>query len=361
MNGLKRTPLYDAHIAHGGKLVDFGGWALPVQYSSIIEEHKAVRHAAGLFDVSHMGELMVEGPGAFALIQRLVTNDITSMKPGRVRYSPVCYENGGVVDDILIYMLAENRYLLIVNAGNTDKDYEWFASHAGEDVSVTNESASWAQLALQGPRFMEALEAAGYEGELPRKYYTFTERMSVAGVACLVSVTGYTGEAGVELYCAAADGMRLHAALMEAGRQFGLVPCGLGARDSLRFEAGMPLYGHEMNADISPVEADLGFAIKLDKAGGFIGREALLAPAARRRIGLRLADRGILREHYAVYAGDELVGTTTSGMPVPTLEGSYAMALVDARHADDAEFTVEIRNRRLAARRVEIPFYKRAK
>ncbi len=361
MDNLKKTPLFETHLALHGKMVDFGGWALPVQYTSIIEEHKAVRHDVGLFDVSHMGEVMVTGEGAFAFIQKLVTNDITSMKPGRVRYSPMCYEDGGTVDDILIYMISEGKYLLVVNAGNTDKDFEWFKSHATDDITLENQSADWAQLALQGPKYLDVLSTAGYEGVLPTKNYTFVESMNVAGVNCLVSVTGYTGEAGVELYCKAADGAKLHAALMEAGKEFGIMPCGLGARDSLRFEAGMPLYGHEMSDKITPVEADLGFAIKLNKTDAFIGQEPLKAERKRVRIGLKLKDKGILREHYDVYVGDKLVGHTTSGMPVPTLEGSYAMALVDVEYADAPEYAVEIRNRRLAAEKKAIPFYKRSK
>lgn len=358
MDNLKKTPLYDTHVALGGKIVDFGGWALPVQYSSIIEEHKVVRNAVGLFDVSHMGEIMLTGSDSFAFLQKVVTNDITSMKPGRVRYTPVCYPNGGTVDDILIYMIAPEHYLLVVNASNTEKDYEWFCNQVSGDVTLENQSADWAQLALQGPLFMEVLEKAGVEGTIPTKNYTFKEHVLVAGVDCLVSATGYTGELGVELYCAAKDAPKLHEALMEAGREYGILPCGLGARDSLRFEAAMPLYGHEITADITPVEADLMFAIKLAKED-FIGIEALKEPRKRVRIGLKLLDKGILREHYDVFVGDKQVGFTTSGMPVPTLEGSHAMALVDVDAADSEEFTVVIRNRKLRAVRTPLPFYKR--
>ena len=360
MENLKKTPLYETHIALGGRMVDFGGWALPVQYSSIVEEHKAVRERVGLFDVSHMGEVMVEGKDAFEFIQRLVTNDITSMTPGRVRYSPVCYEDGGTVDDILVYKIEDDRYLLVINAGNTDKDYEWFAAHAFGDVRLENQSKGWAQLALQGPLFNEVLTAAGVEGTLPTKNYTFAESIRVAGVDCLVSVTGYTGEDGVELYCKAEDGARLHASLMAAGKEYGILPCGLGARDTLRFEAGMPLYGHELERDITPVEAGLGFAIKLKKEN-FIGLEALKAPKKRTRIGLRLVDKGIMREHAEVWADGRQIGHVTSGMPVPTLTGSYAMALIDVEYENCAEFTVVIRGRQLKAEQVAIPFYKKSK
>ena len=229
MDELKKTPLYEAHVALGGKMVDFGGWALPVQYSSIIEEHKAVRTACGLFDVSHMGEVFVIGNSAFDYIQNLVTNDITTMTPGRCRYAVMCYEDGGAVDDVLIYKFADDRYMLVVNAANTAKDVEWMKKNVMGDVQIIDESPLWAQLALQGPKFEEVLKAAGYEGEVPAKNYTFTENNIVAGVKCLVSRTGYTGEDGVELYCAAEDAMKLHAALLAAGKDMGLLPCALGA------------------------------------------------------------------------------------------------------------------------------------
>lgn len=358
MDELRKTPLYQTHVDLGGKMVDFGGWALPVQYSSILEEHTAVRKCCGLFDVSHMGELDVTGKDAFAYLQKLCTNDLTTMTPGRCRYSMLCYDDGGVVDDVLIYKHDDAHYLVVVNAGNTDKDYAWFKSHVFGDVKVENQSAQWAQLALQGPRFMDVLEAAGYEGELPAKNYTFTPSLTVAGVTCLVSRTGYTGEDGVELYSAAADAPKLHKALLTAGKPLGLLPCGLGARDSLRFEAAMPLYGHELTAEITPLEANIGFAVKMQKED-FIGKAALQAPPKRRRIGLKLTARGVVREHYDVYCGGKPVGFTTSGVPVPTLEGSHAMALVDIGCAEQQDFEIEIRGKRLPAVQVPLPFYKR--
>ncbi len=358
MDNLRKTPLYETHIALGGRMVDFGGWALPVQYASIVEEHKAVRERCGLFDVSHMGEVEVSGKDAFAYLQKLLTNDITTMTPGRCRYSMVCYDDGGTVDDVLVYKYAEDNYLLVVNAGNTQKDVEWFQSHVFGDVKVIDHSPEYAQLALQGPLFTDVLNAAGVKGELPQKNYTFVEKTEVGGIACMVSRTGYTGEDGVELYCAAKDGPALHAKLMEAGKAFGLLPCALGARDTLRFEAGMPLYGHEMDATVTPMETGIGFAVKLNK-DDFIGKAALTAPATRMRIGLKLEERGVMREHCPVYIGEREVGHITSGMPVPGLEGSYAMALVNADRAQEAEFLVEVRGKKLKAMRVDIPFYKR--
>lgn len=358
MDELKKTPLYEAHIALGGKMVDFGGWALPVQYSSIIEEHKAVRTACGLFDVSHMGEVFVVGNSAFDYIQNLVTNDITTMTPGRCRYAVMCYEDGGAVDDVLIYKFADDRYMLVVNAANTAKDIEWMKKNVIGDVQIIDESPLWAQLALQGPRFEEILKAAGYYGEIPAKNYTFTDNNIVAGVRCLVSRTGYTGEDGVELYCAAGNAMKLHAALLEAGREFGLLPCALGARDTLRFEASMPLYGHEMSDKINPVECGVDFAIKFKKPA-FIGREALMKEKTRQRIGLKVL-KGLAREHMPVLMNGEEVGFTTSGGPAPSLGGNYAMAIVPANVPDDAVWTIDVRGRQIPCERVELPFYKRA-
>ena len=357
MQELKKTPLYELHLALHGRMVDFGGWALPVQYTGIVEEHRAVRERVGLFDVSHMGEARVKGENAFSYLQNILTNDIKSLAPGRCRYSMVCYETVAVVDDVLVYKYAEDDYLLVINAGNTEKDLAWLRGHAVPGVEIIDESPLWAQLALQGPRFMDVLRAAG-AGELPEKNFSFVKETTVANIPCMVSRTGYTGEDGVELYCKAEDGPALHTALREAGVPFGLLPCGLGARDTLRFEAGMPLYGHEMDQTVTPLEVGVDFAVKLNKEN-FIGKEALTAPVARLRIGLRLIDRGIMRESCAVYCEGELVGRTTSGMPVPTLEGSYAMALVNAAHARHDTFEVEVRGKKLRAARVEIPFYKR--
>lgn len=359
MSDLKKTPLFDTHERLGGKIIDFGGWALPVQYSSIIEEHNAVRECVGLFDVSHMGEIDVTGADSFRYLQHMVTNDITTMKPGRCRYTPVCYENGGTVDDILIYKFDDDHYLLVVNASNTDKDYDWFKKHAeGFDVKVENQSDKWGQMALQGPRFMEVLEKLDMEGEIPEKNYTFNANIRIKGLSCIMSRTGYTGEDGVEIYCPAENAATIYDALMEAGASLPLVPCGLGARDTLRFEASMPLYGHEITADINPKEAGLNFAIKLAK-DEFIGREALMADVSRTRIGLKLIDRGIAREGYQVVVGDNEAGHITSGSVSPTLGGNYAMALVKSELADNNEFDIIVRGKRIRAEKVSLPFYKR--
>ncbi|MBR5947252.1 MAG: glycine cleavage system aminomethyltransferase GcvT [Clostridia bacterium] len=357
-DSLKKTPLFERHIELGGKIVDFGGWALPVQYSSILDECKAVRERCGLFDVSHMGEVDIYGNDAYAYVQKMVTNDVTTMTPGRCRYAVMCYENGGAVDDVLIYKFADDHYMFIVNAGNTDKDFAWMKEHVFGDVRVENNSAKWGQLALQGPDHQKVLDAAGFEGEIPEKYYTFNDKMIVAGVPCLVSRTGYTGEDGVELYCAAEDTVRLHKALMEAGKCVDMLPCGLGARDTLRFEASMPLYGHEMNENINPMECGLGFAIKLKK-DYFIGIEALRAPQTRKRIGLKLVGKGVARPESEVLCNGEVVGVVTSGGPAPAVGGNYVMCLVNADSDEAGKWAVSVRGREIECEFSPMPFYKR--
>lgn len=355
MQEAKHTPLYENHVKLGGKMVEFGGWALPVQYSTILAEHKAVREACGLFDVSHMGEISVKGPDALAFLNQLCTNDFTGMDIGRCRYSPMCYPDGGTVDDLIIYKRGETHYLVIVNASNTDKDFAWMQQHVGGDVTLENISANVAQLALQGPAYRDILAKLVVEGDLPEKPYTFAENVLIDGIVCLVSKTGYTGEPGLEIYVRPGDAGRLFDSLIAAGS----VPCGLGARDTLRFESSMPLYGHELDKDITPLECGLKTFVKLDKPD-FIGKAALAAnPPARRRIGLELLDKGIAREHCPVLdAQGNVVGQTTSGGPAPTLGKNMAMAIVavDAAGADD--FFIEVRGRQLRAKRVKLPFYK---
>ena len=357
MQDVKYTPLYETHLRRGGKMVEFGGWALPVQYEGILAEHKAVRERCGLFDVSHMGELLLEGDASLAYLNHLLTNDFTGMEVGRCRYSPMCYPDGGTVDDLIVYKMKENKYLIIVNASNCEKDYGWMREQLGafEGLSLLNISADMAQVALQGPKFREVLAGVGMDMELPAKPYAFVENATVGGVPnCLVSTTGYTGEPGVEIYLAPSDAGRLFDALVEAGA----TPCGLGARDTLRFEASMPLYGHELDKDISPLEAGLKSFVKLGKPD-FIGKAALSEPPTRRRIGLELMDRGIAREHCPVLdAEGREVGHTTSGGAAPTLGKNMAMAIVTNEAADLEELFIEVRGRRLRAARIKMPFYK---
>ena len=360
----KKTPLYDNHVALGGKIVPFGGYLLPVQYETgVIKEHMAVRTEAGLFDVSHMGELMLTGPDALKNVQKVTTNDMSGMYDGQVRYSPMCNEQGGVVDDILVYKVHDEAYLLVVNASNKDKDAAWIAGHVSGDVKFEDISESVAQVALQGPNAVPILAALAADEQIPKKYYSFVKEADVKGIKCLISRTGYTGELGYELYCAAADGPKLWDMLLETGKEYGLIPCGLGARDTLRLEAAMPLYGHEMDDTVSPLETDLGAFVKLDK-DDFIGKEALIAAGEpkRARIGLKVTGRGIVREHCPVFKGDMQIGMTTSGTHCPFIGMPVAMALVDSVYSEiGTEVEVEVRGRKVTAEVVPLPFYKRPK
>jgi len=358
MSALKRTPLREFHLAHGGRLVDFAGWEMPVQYRGILEEHRAVRTTAGLFDVSHMGEFDVKGPDAARFLNRLVTNDVEPMYPGRVLYSPLCQPDGGVVDDLLVYRRGAEDFFLCVNAGNISKDFEWLRSHAsGFDVALEDRSDETALLAVQGPnaaRIVQSLTGAKL-GML--KYYHFCEG-TVAGTACVISRTGYTGEDGFELYHASGDAVSLAESLLEAGGRLGLELAGLGARDSLRLEAGYPLYGHEISAEISPLAAGLGWTVKLDKIGGFIGQEALREEksrgSARRVIHFRTGDRRIVRAGTEVKDGSGArVGTVLSGTFSPMLNESIGSALVDP---NAATLSADIRGTLIELKKVKPPF-----
>lgn len=358
----KKTPLYDLHVHLGGKMVPFAGYLLPVQYASgVIAEHNAVRTHCGLFDVSHMGEILFTGPGALDALQDLLTNDFTGMEDGRVRYSPMCNERGGVVDDLVVCKISDQKYLLVVNAANKDKDVAWFGLHAKGIVTIEDVSDQYAQLALQGPKALDIMAKVSQSNALPVKYYTFKDNVEVAGFNCLVSRTGYTGEIGYEIYCRPDDATALMQTLLDAGEEFGLIPCGLGARDTLRLEAGMPLYGHEMDDDISPLETSLGLFVKMDKTG-FIGKQALIQRGEPRvtRVGLEITDRGIVREHCSVYSGDLEVGVTTSGTHCPFINKAVAMALINKDVAEvDQALHVDVRGRKLAVKVVPLPFYKR--
>lgn len=360
MNALKRTPLRDFHAAHGARLVEFAGWEMPVQYRSILDEHKAVRRTAGLFDVSHMGEVDVQGDQAAAFLNRLVTNDVGRLFPGRILYSPMCYEHGGVVDDLLVYMRAPNDYLLCINAGNIDKDLAWIRGQAaGFEVTVTDRSPDFAQLALQGPATPAILQPLTATELAGIKYYHFTSG-EVAGVSCIISRTGYTGEDGFELYLPAGDALRLAETVLQAGEPHGMQLAGLGARDSLRLEAGFPLYGHEITADISPLTAGLGWTVKLDKGVDFNGCAALRAEqqagSSRRVVFFRTGDRRIVRPGTTVrtLAGTE-VGEVLSGTLSPILNEAIGSALVLAEN-DAQPLAVDIRGTPINLHLVKPPF-----
>ena len=360
MSQLQRTPLRDFHAAHGARLVDFAGWEMPVQYRSILEEHKAVRRAAGLFDVSHMGEVDARGPGAGKFLNHLVTNDIAKLFPGRVLYSPMCYPTGGVVDDLLVYMRGPDDYFLCINAGNIAKDLAWIREQAaGFAVTITDRCADYALLAVQGPKAVDIVQTlTGAELGLV-KYYHFTEG-TVAGVNCLISRTGYTGEDGVELYHAAGDAVALAEALLAAGAPHGLELAGLGARDSLRLEAGYPLYGHEITQDISPLTAGLGWTVKLEKGADFVGRAALLAEkqngAPQKVVFFKTGDRRIVRAETPVLGGDgQIVGRVLSGTLSPILNEAIGSALVTTAAAT-GPLTVDIRGTAIHLHLVKPPF-----
>ncbi|MFM9329559.1 glycine cleavage system aminomethyltransferase GcvT [Paenibacillus mesotrionivorans] len=375
MEGLKRTPLFPCYgETEGARCIDFGGWELPVQFAGIQAEHDAVRQRAGLFDVSHMGEFLVAGPEAEAFLQRMTVNDVSKLAPGQAQYSLLCYPEGGVVDDLLIYRMGEERFMLVVNASNIAKDFQWLESHlpaAGEGtvpaVELTDCSDATSLLALQGPAAARILGKVtdAPVGELGP--FRFLEEAHVCGVQALVSHTGYTGEDGFELYLRAEDAATVWRGLLAAGKDDGLVPVGLGARDTLRFEARLPLYGQELSREITPLEAGLGIFVKLDK-GEFIGREALLkqkeAGLPRKLAGIEMLDRGIPRSHYPVYAGPEgeLIGEITTGTQSPTLKRNVGLALLKREYTTpDTEVWVEIRGKRLKAKVVKTPFYRRSK
>ncbi|MEC2479617.1 glycine cleavage system aminomethyltransferase GcvT [Bacillus cereus] len=363
---LQRTPLFDVYAKYGGKTIDFGGWELPVQFSSIKEEHEAVRTAAGLFDVSHMGEVEVKGVDSLAFLQRVVTNDVSTLKVGGAQYTAMCYENGGTVDDLLIYKRGEEDYLLVINASNIEKDYEWLASHVIGDATVVNVSSEVAQLAIQGPKAEGILQKVVSEDLKEIKFFKFKNDILVDGIPALVSRTGYTGEDGFEIYCKSEDAAKLWEKLLEVGAEEGLKACGLGARDTLRFEATLPLYGQELSKDITPIEAGIGFAVKTNKEADFFGKATLKEQkengAPRKLVGIEVIERGIPRTHYPVFIGEEIIGEVTSGTQSPTLKKSIGLALIDVKYAAvDTEVEIEIRNKRVKAVVVPTPFYKRSK
>jgi aminomethyltransferase len=355
-----RTPLYDWHLAHGARMVEFAGWDMPIQYTTITDEHNAVRTAAGLFDIGHMGRLSFAGPGSLDLIQHVYTNNAATMTDGQVRYGLVCNEHGGIRDDVLVYRWPYG-YAMVVNASNRAKIVAWLVEHKGtRDVEVTDRTLATCMVAVQGPRALELCRGltAADAGQLA--YYHATPT-TYRGRPCVLSRTGYTGEDGVELMTAAVQGVELWEDLVGRGAR----PCGLGARDTLRLEAAMPLYGHELDEDTDPFQAGLGWAVKLDK-GDFIGREALLRrredPTRRRRVGLELEGKRIAREGAAVVRDGRAVGRVTSGTVTPTLGRGIAMAYVDPDcTATGTVLAVDVRGKPEPARVVPLPFYRRPK
>jgi aminomethyltransferase len=360
---LKRTPLYDLHVSLGARMVDFVGWHMPVQYAGPIPEHMAVREAAGLFDVSHMGEIEVTGKAALELVQRVTTNDVSKLDDNQVQYSTLTNESGGVIDDLLVYRINAEYFLLIVNASNTDKDYEWIKGHnTAGSVVVHDTSGAWALLALQGPRSERILQDLS-DRMLDRIPYYWSQWMQVDGVNCRVSRTGYTGEDGFEILCPADSARHLWNRLLVTGQDRGLVPCGLAARNTLRLEAAFRLHGNDMDETTTPLEAGLGWVVKLNK-GDFVGREALARQKAeglkRKLVGFEVLDRAPARDNYKVAVDGAEVGHVTSGSYAPFLKKNIGLAYLPTEHAAvGREISIIVRGRSVPARIVETPFYKR--
>lgn len=363
---MKRTPLYDAHIALGARMVEFGGWEMPVQYSGILDEHHAVRTAAGLFDIDHMGQIVVTGADALAYLQHMATNDLARMQPNEANYGLLCYADGGVVDDIFTYNMP-GRYFIAVNASNLEKDYKWLLAHtAGYDVKVENVSEATYMLALQGPHAEQILQKLTPVNLAAVKPH-FAAEGGVLGVPTLIGRTGYTGEDGFELFFDAKQARKIWDGILDAGAPLGVKPIGLGARDSLRFESKMPLYGQEIGADITPIEAGLGWAVALNVAGKekLIGRDALLKMRLegpkRRLVGFEMVERGIPRHNYELAVNDQVVGHVTTGLYSPTLEKNIGLGYVPSEFsAKGTEIQVVIRGKFVKASIVPTPFYKRA-
>lgn len=363
---LKKTPLNEVHRNAGGKMVDFGGWDMPVQYTAgVIAEHLTTREKVALFDVSHMGEIWVEGEDAIAFVNKLTTNDVTKLVDGQAHYSALTNENGGVVDDLLVYRFDVDKLLLVVNAATTDKDWDWITSHkADENVTLTNASADYCQIAVQGPKALETAQKLTDVNLAEIKYYHFTVG-TFDGVNAIISRTGYTGEDGFEVYAPADEAVKIWNDLMKAGAEFGILPAGLAARNTLRLESAMSLYGHELSDEISPLEAGLGWICKPDK-GEFVGRDKLVKlkeeGLKRKLVGFEMTDKGIARDEMDVYVGDEKVGVVTSGSPAPYLKKNIGLAFLPIEFAKTGqEIKIDVRGRKLAATVIPTPFYKRQK
>jgi len=362
---MKKTSLYDEHLNLGAKIINFGSWQMPVQYSGIIEEHKAVRNAAGLFDASHMGEVLISGKDALNLVQRLITNDASQMKAGKVIYSPMCYEDGGIVDDLLVYKLENDQYMMVVNASNTTKDLRWINKNAElfENVDVVDKSEYYALIALQGPLSLQIISSIMDEGMdkdiSDLKYYSFV-KTEVNGIDAIVSRTGYTGELGFEIYLEKGKAAPVWSMLLEAGNKKGLKPAGLGARDTLRLEKAMCLYGNDIDETTNPLEADLAWTVELSKED-FNGKKELEkvkeAGIDRKLVGFVMSERGIPRHGYEVKVEGKVVGEVTSGSYSPSLDRNIGLAYIDKKYTSiGRKIDISIRKRDVNAKIVEKPF-----
>ncbi len=364
MENLKKTPLFNTYEKYGGKIVDFAGWALPIQFEGILQEHEAVRNHAGLFDVSHMGEIEITGSGSFDFIQNLVTNDISLIESNQMMYTLMCYPNGGIVDDIMVYKLSNNRFLCIVNASNIEKDHNWMLGHKGAyDIEIKNISNETAQLALQGPKAQDILQEITDINLNEIKFFDCREDIVILGVNCLISRSGYTGEDGFEIYIKNEDVAFLWDGILKKGKKYGVRATGLGCRDTLRFEANLPLYGNEISEDITPIEADLGFFVKLNKKE-FIGKEALLKEkkegSKRKLVGFEIKGKAVPRHGYGVFKKEENIGFVTTGYFSPTLKKSIGLALIDSKYCNiGEEVEISVRNKPIKAEIINKNFYRK--
>jgi aminomethyltransferase len=359
----KKTPLNEIHRSLGARMVEFAGWDMPVQYAGPVPEHMAVREAAGLFDVSHMGEIEVRGAGAEALVDYVTANDVRGLDDNQAHYTLFLNESGGIVDDLLVYRISGENFLLVVNAGTTDKDFAWVRSHADRfDCEVSNTSGAFAQIAIQGPvaeRVLQQLTPT----MLDRIPSFWSQRAHIDGISTRVSRTGYTGEDGFEIYCNAADAPHIWNRLLVEGSPLGVAPCGLAARNTLRLESKMPLYGHDIDDTTTPLEAALGWVVKLNK-GDFVGREALERQkregVTRRLVGFEVLDRAPARDGYTIVKDGAEIGVVTSGSPAPYLKKNIGLAYLPVEHAKvGTEIGVVVRGREVPAAVVKTPFYKR--
>ncbi|HAE91066.1 glycine cleavage system aminomethyltransferase GcvT [Tissierella praeacuta] len=358
----KKTPLYDEHVGLGGKVVDYAGWYLPVQYEGLIAEHEAVRNAVGLFDVSHMGEITVKGKDALAFVDYLMTNDISKVVDNQIVYTFMCAPDGGVVDDLLVYRLAHDDYYLVVNASNTAKDYKWILEQKGNfDVEITNISDTVGEVAIQGPLAQKVLQKLTKTDLNTITFFTLNRKVDINGVECMVSRTGYTGEDGFEVYTTNEGIVKVWKDILEAGKEEGIKPCGLGCRDTLRFEASLPLYGHEISAEINPLEGGFKYFVKLDKASDFIGKEALNKQwkegLKRKLAGFEMIDRGIPREGYEIQKDGKVIGHVTTGYMSPTLKKNIGNALISPEYTElGTEIDIMIRNKPAKAKIISKKF-----
>ena len=356
---MKKTPLNQLHKDLGAKMTNFGGWEMPVEYTGIIEEHRAVRNQCGLFDISHMGEILVSGEKAFESLQRIITNDMEKLEESKIIYTPICNKNGGIIDDLLVYCLKDDEFLLVVNASNIKKDFDWVKENILDNTTVENLSDNYAMLALQGPESKKVLTQLTDIDLNLLEYYRF-RKAKAAGIEMIISCTGYTGELGYELYFKPEEAENVWKQLMEAGFDFGIKACGLGARDTLRLEKMLALYGNDIDEETNPYEANMGWTVALNK-GYFIGREKLINIKAnccsKKLTPLKITGRGVARHGYQVYAADKKIGEITSGSYSPSLKQGIALAYLKSEYTDPGtKIEIEVRKRRVAAEVIAGPF-----